>query len=436
MENELTFSNLFGMNVSSNRVGLRKKQPFLPFLALILYLGPQSIIHAQSTLQIDLIPVYGYQMNIYGAPNDVQFLGPDSLESDTVFVSDYFHEEQLSFAFLFENKQHKIRWENNALFRTYRDLKSANTLNFNSSLNYRYESEDWFFAAGEVRLGSYEEVGLDLISTDLLIPQSRTELFLQFSAGIQSDQNVLLVTPRFHRARYEACLSCFYEETLPSLSHNMWSFGVSDTIFIGKGATQQRFAFGVSFGNQQFIDWDNTMILDPGFPGGAADQFLPFNPDVSYNPHHWRFISASAVYSFPINKNSRVVPFLNYEQRGDLGKSDFGRNDLNAGMRLQLRTKKLRIDGKISYSNQQFTDRLTGSDGSVSVSSLRYRIIQSSASVSYKLGGALFFHAGGGYAKRSSTEQRTTTIVRRPYENWSVFGGLRILIETERSGNK
>jgi|GEM_PF-2959092 len=424
------------MNVSSNPIGLRRKQPFFLFLALVLFLGTPMVLHAQSTLKIDLIPVYGYQMNIYGAPSDVQFLGPDSLESDTVFVSDYFHEEQLCVAFVFENEQHKIRWENKAHFRTYRDIKAANTRNFSSSMNYSYDSEDWFFARGEVRLGSYEELGLDLIATDLLIPQSRTDLVLQFSAGIQSDQNVLLVTPRFHRARYEPCLSCFYEETLPSLSHNTWSFGVSDTIFIGKGAMQQRFGFGVSFGNQRFIDWENTMILDPSFPGGSADQFLPFNPDVSYNPHHWRFISASAGYSFPINKNSRVVPFLNYEQRGDLGNSDFGRNDLNAGMEVQLRTKKLRIDGNIRYSNQQFTDRLTGSDGSVSAASLRYRVIQAAASVSYKIAGSLFFHAGGMYATRGSTEDLTTTIVRRSYENWGVFGGLRILIETERSGIK
>jgi len=146
------------------------------------------VLHAQSTLKIDLIPVYGYQMNIYGAPSDVQFLGPDSLESDTVFVSDYFHEEQLCVAFVFENEQHKIRWENKAHFRTYRDIKAANTRNFSSSMNYSYDSEDWFFARGEVRLGSYEELGLDLIATDLLIPQSRTDLVLQFSAGIQSDQ--------------------------------------------------------------------------------------------------------------------------------------------------------------------------------------------------------------------------------------------------------
>lgn len=358
------------------------------------------------------------------------------MAADTVFVSDYFHEERLRFAFVFENKQHKIRWENKAVFRTYKDIKAANTRNFNSSLNYRFDSEDSFFAGGEVRLGSYEEVGLDLITTDLFIPQSRTELLFQLAAGIKSDQNVLLFTPRFHRARYEACLSCFYEENLPSLSHNTWSIGVSDTIFIGKGATQQRFGFGVSYEKQQFIDWENTLIIDPGFTGGSSDQFLPYNPDVSYNPQQWRFIRASVVYSFPINKNSRVVPFLNFEQRVDKDDSDFGRNDLSAGMKLQLHTEKLRIDGNVSYSNQQFTDRLTSSDGNGSGESLRYRTIQTTATASCKIGGSLFFHVGGMYAARTSNEDRTTTAVRRSYEKWGVFGGLRIVIETERSGKK
>ncbi len=422
------------MYVSSIRKGLVTRR-------LLFFLVPLGILfaqvaHGQSTLFIDVSPVFGHQQNIYGAANDIQFFGPDSLESDTLFVNDSFHEEHLKFNFVFENDQHKVNWENSAMLRTYRTIKAANTRNFSSELRYNYQSKERFVAGAQVRLGSYDEVDLDLITTDLLIPQSQTALFLSFTVGMKGERNKVIFTPNLHRQRFDYCLSCAYEESLPSLSSNAWNVLLSDTLLVGRGVNQQQFGFGISWGKRAFLDWENTALLNPQFPESSSSQFLAYNPDENYNPHQWSFLTVSADYTFPINAVSKLVPFLSYEQRTDLGNSDFSRNDLSAGMTLQLRLEKLRVEARGLFSNQTFTDRLTGVSGEEGRESLSYTLISAQLAASYKIAGSLYANVGGMYSSRESNELRTTTAARRSYERWGVFGGLRFLLETERSGKK
>lgn len=407
-----------------------------PFFFLVPLMLLVQFAQAQSTLFIDVSPVYGHQQNIYGAANDIQFFGPDSLEADTLFVNDSFHEERLKFNFVFENDQHQVNWENSAMLRTYRTVKAANTRNFSSELRYNYQSKERFVAGARVKLGSYDEVGLDLITTDLLIPQSQTALFLSFTAGMKGERNKVLFTPSFLRQRFDYCLSCAYEESLPSLSSNAWNLLFSDTLLVGRGVNQQQFGFGVSWGNRTFLDWENTALLNPQFPESSSSQFLDYNPDESYSLHQWSFLTVSADYTFPINPISKLVPFLSYEQRTDLGNSDYSRNDISAGMTLQLRLEKLRVEARGLFSNQTFTDRLTGVSGEEGRESLSYTLISAHLAASYKIAGSLYANVGGVYGSRESNELRTTTAVRRSYERWGVFGGLRFLLETERSGKK
>lgn len=428
-----TKTNLVNASTFFNQLisGRRNHKVGLAICGLVL-LATSGL--AQSTLRIEYNPLFGYTSNIYGAPSDKPLTGPDSLFADTLSVNDIWLQNAVRFDFNFKDEKHAVRWENNVEVRCYFNNPAANTNAFSSSLKYLYEAESDGIFGTNVSLGKADQLYVDLITTDLLLPFDRNYLNLDLYAGKKADNHTFLGRFSYNRDRFEACLACDYEEVIPSLSNNEWGVAVEDTIYLGPSNRQQKFVVSVGWRNRRYSEWANTQLLNPAFGEPGASQFSPFVSTENYATHHWRFVDAQISYHFPLNEKSVIIPYLNYQNRFDVGNSDYSRQDFQAGMRLKWEQRKVKLNGGGGFINQRFENRLASNEGVEGGELLRYTLLNVHLNGHYMLAKRVGITLGGNFQQRTSNNTNELSIRRKSFDRWMVYGGIEFLINTSRSG--
>lgn len=394
-----------------------------------------SCAFAQSTLDIEIKGAPGFEHNIFNAPEDYVRPAGDTLTVDSLLKDDLFFYFNADFDFEWEKDAHRIEWANEVELLRYREVEQANATEIQSELSYAHRPDEGFEKGGSFRIRSQDRLGLNVLGSELLTPFSFRQYEVNgFIGKEKKDKRESVLTASYSYKDYDICFGCDLQGRDVSLTQGEWDIEFEQMFVTGENAGKdQELELSVRWRNRNYRDWINYELLDPNPDPLAEEPFLAFDPDFVYQPRQWRYLIFKGDYTFPLSRDAKVKPVIEYTRRFDVSNGDFSYVQWQPAVYFYLHGDDWDIRVYTSYTSRNYTDRLARQQEGVPFPNLEYRYLRASTTIERELGSGFAVWVEANYANRNSNTTLINTRVRRSYENWQVMGGLRWAVKYNRS---
>ncbi|MCH2197278.1 MAG: hypothetical protein MK081_00725 [Flavobacteriales bacterium] len=418
---------------------MRKEFEYRILQLTLLAIAFTSQISAQSTMSIKLSAAPGYRDNIFNSP-DIYIRDNssvvDTLKRSQLIVSEPFLqlEGTINMKWLFN--AHRINWKTHGEVLRYQNTTQANATEAYSKLSYDHKPKTGLRKGAHVRLRTQDRLGLNVLGSELLTPFS----FNQVDGGAYVERqktrgNSSKLEVTYSYKNYEICFGCDLNKQDVSLTQREWGAKFRQEIKTGVIAKRtQKIGIEVHARDRRYFDWINYELLQEDPDPLAPDPFFPFDPNITYTARRWRYIVGQLDYAFPMSKQVKVKPFIEYTRRFDISNGDFSYVQWQPGIRFYVKTDNWKVNSSVSYTSRDYDDRLAREAEGVPFPTLEYTNLRANAKMMRRHKGNRRLRIEGGYASRESNTTEITTRVRRSYTN--AFGMLGIQWSFERDRSK
>lgn len=394
-----------------------------------------SCAFAQSTMDVEIKAAPGYEHNIFNAPEDYVPLSGDTLTIDSLLKNDLFFFFYAEVDFEWEKDAHRIEWANEVELLRYQDVKQANATELQSKLSYEHRPEKGFDKGGSFRVRSQDRLGLNVLGSELQTPFSFRQYELEgYVAKVKKDKRESVLTASYSYKDYDICFGCDLQNRDVSLTQGEWDIELEQMWVTGENAGKnQELELTIRWRSRNYREWTNYELLDPNRDPLAEDPFLPFDPDIIYQSRQWRYLIFKGDYTFPLSRDAKIKPVIEYTRRFDTSNGDFSYVQWQPAVYFYHHGDKWDIRLYTSYTSRNYSDRLAQQQEGVPFPNLEYRYLRGSLTLERELSKGFAVWAEANYANRTSNTTLINTRVRRSYENWQMMGGIRWSIEYDRS---
>jgi hypothetical protein len=388
-------------------------------------------LFAQTSFNLSGSFATGFQSNVFNAPNVYVRPQGDTLTNDSLFVRDQLLNIALNADLKWNRKRNYFSWKTDFELDRYASIKQANSTEIDSWLRYsRKKKKEKINPSAYLRLRSSSRLGLNVLGSELLTPFSFRQVELGSSLIFKISPVYNLQTQISYTFKdYDKCINCGINNESVSLTQRQFDIGVIHEFLADKKKRRKKFVVSTLWQDRSYSDWINYELLDPNRGPNDAEPFLPFNPNVEYQPRRWRYLITEFSYNLPISKAIDIKPQIEFTRRYDVSNGDFGSRQWSADIFTLLKSDSWSGRFRAGYTFRNYTDRLADQAAGTPFPLLVYRYFRTSLRIEKILGEKFALWTEASYTSRESNTDLLTTRVRRSYTNGAFFFGLRVFLD-------
>ncbi|MGY6647497.1 hypothetical protein [Wenyingzhuangia sp. IMCC45574] len=347
---------------------------------------------------ISVATLSGYQSNILKMPD--QFVNDEDelLNSDELYSSSFYQDVRLKLKYKHLKKKTAFKAYFIPENRFYFSEPDLNRLSIDTKLDYDYTLKKNLKWENELQYKIINQEGSDADNNELNTPFGYKQLTLNSGLRFRLYKN---------------------NRSFVELSYSKKDFDATET----RELTYHKYGIATTFKN---IKWKHHLLHSYGTTAAFYHRdydILNFSDDEEdeeaediTSSRIWQYLNLGAFYELPINKQWRITPQLEYENRMDQTNNRFGYSQFRPSVSVEYKSKRMKLNLKTSYANRKFSNLNATNQENKTVGKLVYNYLYVKFLASYKLNKKLSLIANTSFTNRISNNAILTTQAYRSYQ--------------------